>query len=114
MTSVVTGKKYSVAIYGTGKRGKVHAETFHKDDRFQVVAICGRNQERLAAAAPIAGNPDRYLDAARMLRKVKPDVFCFCTPGLPGHIPAARQQELLDESGDKMGGASQSDASPLA
>ena len=73
-------KKYTVAIYGTGKRGKVHAETFHKDGRFDVVALSGRNRERLDAAAQLAGNPKKYLDAAEMLREVKPDVFCFCTP----------------------------------
>ena len=72
--------KYSVAIYGTGKRGKVHAETFHKDERFQVVGICGRDPERLQAAALLAGNPPTYRDAAQMLRERKPDVFCFCTP----------------------------------
>ncbi len=73
-------KKYTVAIYGAGKRGKVHAETFRKDGRFQVVAICGRNRERLEAAAQLAGSPEKYLDAARMLRETKPDIFCFCTP----------------------------------
>jgi len=73
-------KKYTVAIYGTGKRGKVHAETFHKDGRFDVLAISGRNRERLDAAAQLAGNPKKYFDAAEMLREVKPDVFCFCTP----------------------------------
>ncbi len=73
-------KKYTVAICGTGKRGKVHVETIHKDGRFEVVAICGRNRERLEATALLAGNPERYVDAARMLKEVKPDVFCFCTP----------------------------------
>ena len=73
-------KTYTVAIYGTGKRGKVHAETFHKDERFRVVAISGRNQEKLDAAAALAGNPEKYVDAAQMLRETKPDVFCFCTP----------------------------------
>lgn len=73
-------KRYTVAICGTGKRGKVHAETFHKDERFQVVAICGRDPERLRAAAQLAGNAEMYQDAARMLREVKPDIFCFCTP----------------------------------
>ena len=73
-------KKYTVAICGTGKRGKVHAEYFHKDGRFQVVAISGRNPEKLQAAAQLAGNPAKYLDAAQMLCETKPDVFCFCTP----------------------------------
>ena len=73
-------KTYSVAILGTGKRGKVHADYFHKDDRFQVVAICGRDRERAQAALQLAGNPELYLDLAQMLRETKPDVFCFCTP----------------------------------
>ncbi len=73
-------KKYTVAICGTGKRGKVHAEYFHKDERFQVVAISGRNPEKLDAAAEIAANAAKYLDVAQMLRESKPDVFCFCTP----------------------------------
>ncbi len=77
---MASGKKYSVAICGTGKRGKVHAETFHRDGRFEVVAICGRDQERLQAAARLAGSPETYVDAASMLREVKPDIFCFCTP----------------------------------
>jgi predicted dehydrogenase len=73
-------RKYTVAVYGTGKRGKVHAETFSKDGRFVVVGLCGRNRERLEAAAQFAGNPKTYTDAALMLRETKPDVFCFCTP----------------------------------
>ena len=73
-------KQYTVAIHGTGKRGKVHAESFHKDERFRVVAICGRNPEKLDAAASLAGNPEKYLDPAKMLAETKPDVFCFCTP----------------------------------
>ncbi len=77
---MATAKKYTVAIYGAGKRGKVHAETFRKDGRFQVVAICGRNRERLEEAAQLAGSPEKYFDAARMLRETKPDIFCFCTP----------------------------------
>jgi predicted dehydrogenase len=77
---MTAAKRYTVAICGTGKRGKVHAEYFHKDERFQVVAISGRNREKLDAAAQLAGDPEKYLDAAEMLRQTKPDVFCFCTP----------------------------------
>jgi predicted dehydrogenase len=72
--------KYSVAIHGTGKRGRVHAEYFHRDDRFQVVGISGRDPARLAAAAELAGNPATFFDPAEMLRRTKPDIFCFCTP----------------------------------
>ena len=54
-------KLYSVAIHGTGKRGRVHAEFFHKDERFAVVGISGRDPARLAAAAELAGNPPTFL-----------------------------------------------------
>ncbi len=73
-------RKYNVAIHGAGKRGKVHAETFSRDERFRVVAICGRDPEKLRAAAQLAGNAETYFDAAVMLRETRPDVFCFCTP----------------------------------
>lgn len=73
-------KKYSVAVHGTGKRGKLHIELFHKDGRFEVVAVSGRNAERLEVAARLAGKPKTYADTALMLREAKPDIFCFCTP----------------------------------
>jgi len=73
-------RKYSVAIQGTGKRGRVHIEAFHKDERFEVVGISGRDPARLAAAAELAGKPATFHDPAEMLRATKPDVFCFCTP----------------------------------
>ncbi|MGB6546516.1 MAG: Gfo/Idh/MocA family oxidoreductase, partial [Candidatus Acidiferrales bacterium] len=75
-----SAKKYSVAIHGTGKRGRVHAEFFYLDDRFEVVGISGRDPARLAAAAELAGNPATFSNPAEMLRATKPDVFCFCTP----------------------------------
>ncbi len=77
---MASAKTYTVAIYGTGKRGKVHAEYFFKDERFRVAAVCGRDPEKLKAAAALCGNPPTYQDLARMLRETKPDVFCFCTP----------------------------------
>lgn len=77
---MASSRTYTVAICGTGKRGRVHAETFHKDGRFRVVAICGRDRARLEAAAQLAGDPELFRDPAAMLRQVRPDVFCFCTP----------------------------------
>ena len=74
------GKRYTVAVYGAGKRGKVHAETFHKDERFQVAAVCGRDREKLEAAAALAGGAEKYTDLDGMLSEIRPDVFCFCTP----------------------------------
>jgi predicted dehydrogenase len=67
--------KYSVAIHGTSKRGRVHAEYFHRDERFQVVGISGRDPARLTAAAELAGNPATFFDPAEMLRRTEPDIF---------------------------------------
>src|SRR2546429_7031109 len=74
-----TPTKYTVAIHGTGKRGKVHAETFRKDGRFEAVAICGRDRGRLDAAALLAGGPEKYQDPAEMVRGTQPEVFGFFT-----------------------------------
>jgi predicted dehydrogenase len=73
-------KKYTVAVLGAGKRGKLHAKLFHQNDRFQLVGLCDIDKERLAAAAPECGNPEIFGDAAKMLAETKPDIFCFCTP----------------------------------
>ncbi|HEY3266662.1 MAG TPA: Gfo/Idh/MocA family oxidoreductase [Armatimonadota bacterium] len=71
---------YTVAIAGLGKRGKVHADLFHTNERFKVVGIADVDEGRIADAAAISGNPATFKDAGEMLNAVKPDVFCFCTP----------------------------------
>jgi predicted dehydrogenase len=71
---------YTVAIAGLGKRGKVHADIFHKNPRFKVVGIADVDEGRIADAAALCGNPPSFNDAAPMLAATKPDVFCFCTP----------------------------------
>jgi predicted dehydrogenase len=63
----MAARKYSVAIQGTGKRGRVHIEYFHRDERFQVVGISGRDPARLVAAAPLAANPATFSDPAELL-----------------------------------------------
>jgi predicted dehydrogenase len=72
-------KKYSVVVVGCGKRGMHHADAFHKNPRFQLVGLCDIDQSRLDAAAKQYGNPETSLNAGELLKKVKPDVFCFCT-----------------------------------
>lgn len=72
--------KYTVAICGTGKRSKIHAEAFLASGRFDIVAVCGRDLDRVAIAAASWGNTAKYQEPAEMLRDTKPDVFCFCTP----------------------------------
>jgi predicted dehydrogenase len=72
-------KKYSVVVVGCGKRGMHHADAFHKNPRFELVGLCDIDQSRLDAAAKLYGNPETSLNAGDLLKKVKPDVFCFCT-----------------------------------
>lgn len=72
--------KYRVAVLGCGKRGKLHAETFHNNPRFELAGICDLDQERLQACADlVAPAPRLYRDAREMLARERPDVFCFCT-----------------------------------
>ncbi|MCX7747662.1 MAG: Gfo/Idh/MocA family oxidoreductase [Clostridia bacterium] len=73
-------KKYTVAVLGAGKRGKMHAKLFSQNDRFQLVGLCDMDTERLNAAAQECGNPTLYTDLDKMLSETKPDIFCFCTP----------------------------------
>jgi predicted dehydrogenase len=91
-------KKYSVVVVGCGKRGIHHAAEFHRNPRFQLVGLCDIDPARLEAAAKQFGNPATSLDAGELLKKVKPDIFCFCTlPNL--RLPMIR---LGVESGAKL------------
>lgn len=71
---------YSVVVVGLGKRGKNHAQHFAKNPRFTLAGICTRDRAKLEAAAKELGNPPAETDPAKLLARVKPDVFCFCTP----------------------------------
>ncbi|MGQ9455393.1 MAG: Gfo/Idh/MocA family protein [Armatimonadota bacterium] len=71
---------YTVAITGLGKRGKVHADVFHRIGRFKVVGLSDVDRSRYEEAAVLCGNPPFFEDTAEMLKVTKPDIFCFCTP----------------------------------
>lgn len=71
---------YRVAIAGCGKRGKVHADVFHKNPRFEVVGVADVDAERVKECAALCGNPAQFDNAEKMLAETKPDIFCFCTP----------------------------------
>jgi predicted dehydrogenase len=71
--------QYTVLVVGMGKRGLHHATAFHANSKFKVVGICDIDQKRLDDAAPKIGNPEKSLDAAALSKKLKPDLFCFCT-----------------------------------
>lgn len=53
----MSGKKYSVAVLGAGKRGKMHAMLFSQNSRFNLVGLCDMDIDRLDAAAVMCGNP---------------------------------------------------------
>lgn len=71
---------YTVAIAGCGKRGKVHADVFHKNPRFEVVGVADVDAERVKECAALAGEAAQFDDAQKMLAQTRPDIFCFCTP----------------------------------
>ena len=63
----MSSKKYTVAVLGAGKRGKMHAKLFHQNDRFQLAGLCDIDTDRLNAAAAECGNPAEYTDVGKML-----------------------------------------------
>jgi predicted dehydrogenase len=72
-------KKYKVVVAGMGKRGTHHADAFHKNSRFELVGLCDIDTGRLDAAAKKFGVSEISTDAAALVRKTRPDIFCFCT-----------------------------------
>lgn len=70
---------YKVVVVGMGKRGMHHATIFHANPRFEVVGICDIDEAKLQSAAAQLGNPMTSTDAADLLAKTKPDVFCLTT-----------------------------------
>ena len=71
--------RYRVLVVGMGKRGVHHASAFHANPRFSVVGISDVDAGRLKDAEKL-GSPETSTDPAALARKVKPDIFCFCTP----------------------------------
>lgn len=72
--------KYSVALLGCGSRGRAHAEAFvNNSDRFNLVALCDKDSERLQSLSSTLNIPKTYTNAEVMLSGEKPDVFCFAT-----------------------------------
>lgn len=72
--------KYSVVLVGCGPRGQQHAKAFlENSDRFNLVALCDKDSERLQSLSSILNIPKTYTNAEDMLSGEKPDVFCFAT-----------------------------------
>lgn len=73
-------KRYRVAQVGLGARGSIHLKGFLAcPDRYELVAVCDLDKDKLAGAAEEYGVADTYADAGEMLAETKPDVFCFVT-----------------------------------
>lgn len=72
--------RYRAVVVGMGKRGMHHAAAFAANPRFDLVAICSRDQKRLDAAVTKLGKVGTSTEARALCAEVKPDVFCFCTP----------------------------------
>ena len=72
--------RHKVAVVGCGPRGRDHAKAFSENaDRFDVVAVCDKDAERLQSVSVEVGVSKTYTDADEMLSKERPEVFCFAT-----------------------------------
>jgi predicted dehydrogenase len=71
---------YTAVVVGMGKRGKHHAAAFRNSPRFELAGIATRDPARLEAAAAELGRPRASTDPVALVRQVRPDIFCFCTP----------------------------------
>jgi predicted dehydrogenase len=73
--------RYRAVLVGCGGRGQSHAlGLLANPDRFDLVALCDRDAERLGALAAKLGITRGYSDAAAMLATERPDLLCFATP----------------------------------
>jgi predicted dehydrogenase len=74
--------KHLVAQIGCSPgRGRDHARAFTDNaDRFHLVGLCDRDEERLKALSAEYPVAEAFTDAEEMLARTKPDVLCFVTP----------------------------------
>jgi predicted dehydrogenase len=73
--------KKKVAIIGGGQVAeKVHVSYYQSRDDIDLVAVVGRNHERVEEFAERNGIPRFYTDAEAMYEEEKPDMVSICTP----------------------------------
>lgn len=74
--------KIGVGVHGLGWVSGEHIKSYQKNPHCQVVALCGRTQEKAAAKAAEAGLTDvkLYTDYAAMLRDPAVQAVSICTP----------------------------------
>jgi predicted dehydrogenase len=71
---------YRVLVVGMGKRGRHHAAAFKNNPRFELAAVCTRDEAKLEKAAAELGVSRTGTDPLALAMEVRPDIFCFCTP----------------------------------
>ena len=66
---------------GCGYRGRDHLDGWLSNpDRFEIVALCELDEEKMKNAAKERGiKPSYYTDVEEMLSREDADLFCFCT-----------------------------------
>ncbi|MCJ7550665.1 MAG: Gfo/Idh/MocA family oxidoreductase [Anaerolineae bacterium] len=74
-------EKLRVGIIGAGFYAmSVHVPVLKMTGRAEIVAVCRRNEERLAMAQAQAGANEAYTDWREMLGKAEMDAVVICTP----------------------------------
>lgn len=77
--------RYTTVLVGCGARGAMHAKALQANpDRFDLVAVCDVDRDRLLPFAQHYRIDKTYTDADTMLRQERPDILCFAT------LPAMR------------------------
>ncbi|HZZ72531.1 MAG TPA: Gfo/Idh/MocA family oxidoreductase [Pirellulales bacterium] len=81
-----------VALVGTGLWGYEHARAFHANPYTDLVAICGRNRDKVAARAK-EFSAQAYTDLGAMLATEKPDLVSLCLGNLDHFRPTMQVLE---------------------
>lgn len=69
-----------VCVIGLGPIGNLHASIYKENPSCELVGVCDRVEQRAVDAGARFGVP-HYLDAAEMLKAVKPDLVSVATGG---------------------------------
>jgi predicted dehydrogenase len=81
-----------IAIIGYGWWGKVHLEAYRHNALTELVAVCGRDPQRVAeTAARYGARP--FTDVGRMLREERPDIVSIILPDAEHFAPTLQVLE---------------------
>jgi predicted dehydrogenase len=75
-----TMPKHTIALIGCGSRGEMHTRGIRANpDRFNLLAVCDMDAERLNTLAQQFDIRRTYTDADVMLATEQPEILCFAT-----------------------------------